>query len=55
MYHFSKNHPSVIMFSLGGKAGRGYNMYEAYLALKAVEKNRPRDLRGRQGPNGTPI
>ncbi len=29
------------MFSLGGKAGRGYNMYEAYLALKAVEKNRP--------------
>lgn len=41
MYHFSKNHPSVIMFSLGGKAGRGYNMYEAYLALKAVEKNRP--------------
>lgn len=41
MYHFSKNHPSVIMFSLGGDAGRGYNMYEAYLALKAVEKSRP--------------
>ncbi len=41
MYHFSKNHPSVIMFSLGGKAGRGYNMYEAYLALKEIEKERP--------------
>lgn len=41
MYYASQNHPSVIMFSLGGQAGRGYGMYEAYLRLKAIEKNRP--------------
>ena len=41
MYYASQNHPSVVMFSLGGQAGRGYGMYEAFLALKAIEKNRP--------------
>lgn len=41
MYHFSRNHPSVIMYSLGRQAGRGHNMYEAYLALKQKEKVRP--------------
>ena len=29
MYYMSKNHPSVLMFSLGDKAGQGYNTYEA--------------------------
>lgn len=41
MYHFSRNHPSVVMYSLGGDAGRGYNMYESYLALKRKETVRP--------------
>lgn len=41
MYYASKNHPSVIMFSLGGQAGKGYNMYEAYLKLKELETERP--------------
>ena len=41
MYYMSKNHPSVLMFSLGDKAGQGYNTYEAYLKLKEVEKERP--------------
>ncbi len=41
MYYASQNHPSVVMFSLGGQAGQGYNLYEAYLRLKEVEKQRP--------------
>lgn len=41
MYHFSRNHPSVIMYSLGKDAGRGNNMYEAYLTLKQKELVRP--------------
>ncbi len=41
MYYASKNHPSVIMFSLGGEAGQGYNLYEAYLKLKELESERP--------------
>lgn len=41
MYYTSANHPSVLFFSLGNQGGRGYNMYEAYLRLKAVEKERP--------------
>ena len=41
MYYTSRNHPSVVMYSLGKAGGRGYNMYEAYLALKGVEKERP--------------
>ena len=41
MYYASKNHPSVIMFSLGGQAGQGYNTYEAYLKLKSLESDRP--------------
>ena len=41
MYYTSQNHPSVLLFSLGEQGGRGYNMYEAYRRLKAVEKKRP--------------
>ena len=41
MYYTSKNHPSVVAFSLGGEAGNGYNLYEAYLKLKAIETERP--------------
>ncbi len=41
MYHTSKNHPSVSIFSLGSRAANGYNLYESYLALKALERHRP--------------
>lgn len=41
MYHSSKNSPSVIMFSLADQSANGYNLYESYLAMKAVEHHRP--------------
>ena len=41
MYRTSQNHPSVVMFSLGKQGGQGYAAYEAYLKLKAAEKDRP--------------
>ncbi|MDR2894312.1 MAG: hypothetical protein LBU97_02485 [Alistipes sp.] len=41
MYHTSKNHPSVAMFSLADRSANGYNLYESYLALKALEPHRP--------------
>ncbi len=41
MYHSSKNHPSVIMFSMAENSANGYNLYESYLALKEIEKIRP--------------
>ena len=41
MYHTSRNHPSVIAYSLGGGRTNGINMYEAYLTLKNLERNRP--------------
>lgn len=41
MYHGSKNNPCAIMFSLAENSANGYNLYETYLALKAVEKDRP--------------
>lgn len=37
MYYTSRNHPSVVAFSLGKNGGNGYNTYEAYLKLKAAE------------------
>ncbi len=41
MYHNSKIHPSVVMFSTANNSSNGYNLYESYLALKAVEPYRP--------------
>ncbi len=41
MYHTSKNSPSMIMFSIADESANGYNLYESYLALKAIEKHRP--------------
>lgn len=41
MYHTSKNHPSVIMFSLGENSANGYNLYESYLRMKEIEPLRP--------------
>ena len=36
-----KNHPSVVMWSLGNEAGAGPNFLAALLAVKAVDQSRP--------------
>lgn len=44
MFARDKNHPSVIIWSLGNEAGNGVNFYECYMKMKALEKdfhNRP--------------
>ena len=41
MYHYSKNHPSVVGFSPAVSSGNGICLYESYLALKALENERP--------------
>lgn len=40
-YHIAKRHPSVIAFSLAQKSANGINLYESYLDLKRLEKERP--------------
>lgn len=40
-YERNKNHPSVIAWITGDRAGNGYNMYQAYMALRAKEISRP--------------
>lgn len=41
MYERNKNHPCVIFWSLGNEAGNGYNFYETYKYLKAIDSTRP--------------
>ncbi|HAU55842.1 DUF4981 domain-containing protein [Sphingobacterium multivorum] len=36
-----RNHPSVIIWSMGNEAGNGYNFYRAYLRMKELDKSRP--------------
>ena len=40
MYHRAQNHVCIIAFSLGKKAGNGYNMYKAYELLKSKGDSR---------------
>lgn len=40
-YHTSKLHPSVVIFSIANKSANGINLYEGYLHLKSLEKDRP--------------
>ncbi len=37
MYERDKNHPSVIIWSLGNEAGNGVNFYNTYLLLKELD------------------
>ncbi len=49
MYYRSRNHTSVIGFSIANPSGNGYALYKAYEWLKSVEKERPvfyEDARG---------
>ena len=41
MYERSKNHPSIITWSLGNEAGSGINFEAGYLWLKEKDKSRP--------------
>lgn len=41
MIERDKNHPSIIIWSLGNEAGNGYNMYESYLLAKKLDTTRP--------------
>ena len=40
MYHRAQNHVCIIAFSLGKRAGNGYNMYKAYELLKSKDDSR---------------
>lgn len=49
MYYRSRNHSSVIGFSLGNPSGNGYAMYKAYEWFKSLNEERPifyEDARG---------
>ena len=41
MIQRDKNHPSILIWSLGNEAGNGYNFYEAYLLAKKLDVTRP--------------
>ncbi len=41
MFERSKNHPSVVIWSLGNEAGNGYNFYETYLFIRSRDEMRP--------------
>ena len=41
MYHRDKNHPSIIIWSLGNEAGNGPNFEATYDWLKSVDPTRP--------------
>ena len=40
-YHTTKLHPCVVAFSLAEDSANGVNLYEGYLHLKGLEKERP--------------
>tara|TARA_R110001592_G_scaffold163037_1_gene396742 strand:+ start:21431 stop:24544 length:3114 start_codon:yes stop_codon:yes gene_type:complete len=41
MIQRDKNHPSIVIWSLGNEAGNGYNMYNSYLLAKELDDTRP--------------
>ncbi|MDR2692357.1 MAG: DUF4981 domain-containing protein, partial [Dysgonamonadaceae bacterium] len=41
MYERDKNHPCVVVWSLGNEAGNGYNFHHAYMNLKKADPTRP--------------
>ncbi len=41
MFERDKNHPSVVIWSLGNEAGNGYNFYQTYLYIRSRDKMRP--------------
>ncbi len=41
MFERDKNHPSIIIWSLGNEAGNGWNFYNTYTWLKQADPTRP--------------
>lgn len=41
MIERDKNHPSILIWSLGNEAGNGYNFHESYLLAKKLDDTRP--------------
>jgi len=41
MVERDKNHPSIIIWSMGNEAGNGYNFYRGYLWMKERDTSRP--------------
>ena len=41
MYERSKNHPAIVIWSLGNEAGNGINFERTYDWMKSIEKTRP--------------
>ncbi|WP_223808926.1 glycoside hydrolase family 2 TIM barrel-domain containing protein [Rufibacter hautae] len=41
MMERDKNHPSIIVWSMGNEAGNGFNFYQSYLWMKARDASRP--------------
>lgn len=41
MIERDKNHPSIVIWSLGNEAGNGYNFYNTYLLAKKMDETRP--------------
>lgn len=41
MVERDKNHPSIIIWSMGNEAGNGYNFYRGYLWIKQRDPSRP--------------
>lgn len=41
MVERDKNHPSIILWSMGNEAGNGYNFYNCYLWMKQRDSSRP--------------
>lgn len=54
-YERGKNHPSILVWCMGQDSGNGFNMYESYLKLKALEKYRPVQYSGADGQWNTDI
>ncbi|MEM7110424.1 MAG: glycoside hydrolase family 2 TIM barrel-domain containing protein, partial [Bacteroidota bacterium] len=46
MYERDKNHPSIIIWSLGNEAGNGQNLMYTYDYLKSVDSTRPTQYEG---------
>ncbi|KVV15733.1 glycoside hydrolase family 2 TIM barrel-domain containing protein [Flavobacterium sp. TAB 87] len=41
MVQRDKNHPSIVIWSMGNEAGNGYNFYQTYLSAKKIDDTRP--------------
>ncbi|MBB3699305.1 DUF4981 domain-containing protein [Flammeovirga yaeyamensis] len=55
MYHRSKNHASIITWSLGNEAGNGINFKSTYTWLKSVDTSRPVQYEGATKDTNTDI